>query len=432
MNVDLIEKRMIRPEDAEIMAPVGSLDSLAAAIRGGCDSVYFGVTQLNMRARAADNFGIGDVPEIVGICRKAGVKAYLALNTLLFDHDVAVMRAIADMAKRQGVDAIIGFDFATVAYCGEIGMPVHISVQFSISNYESLAFFSKWTNRVVLARELTLDQIRSIRERILAESLFGNEGRLMEIEAFAHGALCVAQSGRCFMSQYTDNASANRGACRQNCRREYKVTDVETGKELILKNRFVMSAADICTIDFVDEMLRCGVLVLKIEGRGRSPEYVQTVVKVYKDALLAIREGRYDERFISDAYSRLEQVYNRTLSSGNYYLGFEMGQYSTVRGSLGTKKKEYVAKVRNYYARQGIAEIEMEAGVIADNEEFLIIGSTTGVCQGRIGDLRGVDGKGIAILRKGEVGTFSVPSRVRRNDRVYLWKDRDPAVDKPF
>lgn len=415
---------MIRPEDAEIMAPVGSLESLAAAIQGGCDSVYFGVAQLNMRARAADNFGVEDMAEVVGICRGAGVKAYLALNTLLFDHDVRVMRTIVDAAKRHGVDVIIGFDFATIRYCNEIGMPVHISVQFSVSNYESLAFFSAWTNRVVLARELTLDQIRTIYERIRTESLMGREGRLMEIEAFAHGALCVAQSGRCFMSQYTDNASANRGACRQNCRREYRVTDVETGQELVLKDRFVMSAADICTIGFVDELLRCGISVLKIEGRGRSPEYVHTVVRAYKDALLAIREGRYDEEFVRDATARLEEVYNRKLSHGNYYLGFKTGEYSSVRGSLGTKKKEYVAKVTNYYARQGVVQIEMEAGKIAEDDEFLIIGTTTGVCRGRIGDLRGFDGANVGVLHKGEIGTFRVGSRVRRNDRMYLWKER--------
>ncbi|PID99684.1 MAG: collagenase-like protease, partial [Acidobacteria bacterium] len=303
------------------MAPVGDFASLAAAINAGADSVYFGVTQLNMRAKAASNMTLDDLGEIADIAHKNGVKTYLAVNTLLYDHDTAVMRKMIDRAKAHGIDAIIAFDFACVQYCNAIGMPVHMSVQFSISNYESVAFFAQHTNRVVLARELNLDQIAAIYRQIVENKLMGNEGRLMEIEAFAHGALCVAQSGRCWMSLHTYNSSANRGACRQNCRAKYKITDVDTGKELVVDNQFILSAADICTIDIVDKLLEAGVQVLKIEGRGRAPEYVSTVVAAYKNALRDIAQGTYTKEKITGYMKDLEKVFNRKLSHGNYYLG---------------------------------------------------------------------------------------------------------------
>jgi len=415
---------MIEAKKAEIMAPAGSFTSLTAAIQGGCDSIYFGVTQLNMRARAADNLTLADLAEVARICHEHEVTAYLAVNTLLYDHDTKVMRKIVDAAKENGIDAIIAFDFATIQYCNEVGIPVHVSVQFSVSNYESLKFFSKLTNRVVLARELTLDQIRAIHEKIVEEQLMGNEGRLMEIEAFIHGALCVAQSGRCFMSVYTDNASANRGACRQNCRRQYKVTDVETGQELVLDNHYVMSAADICTIDFLDELLKAGVQVMKIEGRGRAPEYVETVTRVYRRALDDIAAGTYTKEKIEEYYQELKTVYHRGLSRGNYYLGKELEAYSDTHGSKAEKEKRLVGTVAKYFAKAGIAEVVTEAGTIAVGEEVLIIGATTGVYKGVIGELRDALGTPLPSASKGITVTFPVSERVRVNDKVYVWEKR--------
>lgn len=421
---------MIKPSDVEIMAPAGSFESLAAAIKGGCDSVYFGVTQLNMRARAAANLTLADLAEVARIChetpaRRGGkIKAYLAVNTLLYDHDTVIMRKLVDAAKENNIDAVIAFDFATIQYCNEIGIPVHISVQFSVSNYESLKFFATMTNRVVLARELTLDQIRVIHERIEKEQLMGREGTLMEIEAFVHGALCVAQSGRCFMSSYTDNASANRGACLQNCRGQYKVTDMETGKELVLDNHYVMSAADICTIDFAPELLKSGVLVWKIEGRGRSPEYVYTVTKTYRQALSDIERGEYTKEKVQKYFEDLKTVYHRGLSKGNYYLGRELDAYSEAHGSQASKEKVFVGTIRKYYAKAGVAEMIVEAGTMVAGDEIRIIGATTGVYEGTIGELRAADESPLTEGKKGNVVTFPVTERVRVNDKVYLWKDK--------
>jgi putative protease len=415
---------MIRSQDAEIMAPAGSFESLAAAVGAGCDSVYFGVTQLNMRAKAAANFTLADVAEIARICKEANVKTYLAVNTLLYDHDTVIMRKLVDTAKTNGVTAIIAFDFATIQYANEAGIPVHVSVQFSVSNYESLKFFAHLTNRVVLARELTLDQIKAIHERIVREQLLGNEGRLMEIEAFVHGALCVAQSGRCFMSAYTDNSSANRGACRQNCRGRYKVTDIDTGKELVLDNQYVLSAADICTIDFLDKLLDAGVRVMKIEGRGRSPEYVSMVTKTYKQALRDIEAGTYTREKVAEYYEQLKSVYNRGLSKGNYYLGQELGAYSNAYGSQATKEKERIGNVEHFYDKLGVAEIRITSGELREGDRILIIGATTGVYDGRAIGLRADDGSMIERAIKGELVTCAVSSKVRENDGMYVWKHR--------
>ncbi len=415
---------MIDPREAEIMAPVGSFTSLTAALQGGCDSIYFGVTQLNMRARAADNLTLVDLAEVARICHEKKVKTYLAVNTLLYDHDTIIMRKIVDAAKENGIDAIIGFDFATLSYCNEVGIPVHVSVQFSVSNYESLKFFAQFTNRVVLARELTLDQIRAIYEKIEQEQLVGNEGRLMELEGFVHGALCVAQSGRCFMSVYTDNASANRGACRQNCRREYTVTDRETGQELVLDNHYVMSAADICMIDKIDELLKAGIRIFKIEGRGRSPEYVTLVTRVYKQALQDVAQGEYTQEKIERYYETLKTVYHRGLSHGNYYLGQELEAYSDTHGSKATKEKTCIGTVKKYYAKVGVAEIVLDAGTLTRGDTILILGATTGVYEGIVEELRAADEHMIEKGDKGSTVTFSVGERVRANDKVYLWKDR--------
>lgn len=415
---------MIDPKDAEIMAPVGGYESLAAALQAGADSVYFGVTQLNMRARAADNLSLGDLREIAETCKKKGVKTYLTVNTLLYDHDTIIMRKIVDAAKESGIDAIIAFDFATIGYCNEIHMPAHVSVQFSISNYESLKFFTKMTNRVVLARELTLDQIKAIYERIKAEQLMGNEGRLMEIEAFVHGALCVAQSGRCYMSLYTHNASANRGACLQNCRAKYKVTDMDNGKELVVDNQYIMSAADICTIDIVDKLLEAGIQVFKIEGRGRKPEYVSTVVRAYKQALQDLANGEYTQEKVQKYYLDLEKVFNRGLSHGNYYLGKELGSYSDVYGSKAKEEKELIGMVTHYFQKVGVAEIKLTSGSLKKGDEVYIMGDTTGVYRTKINELREHDDQEVNHVNKGTIATFPVLEKVRINDSVFKIKER--------
>ncbi len=427
MRVRLIQStlfRMVSPHEAEIMAPAGSFESLRAAIQGGCDSIYFGVTQLNMRSRAADNMTLDDIKAVADICHEANIKAYLVVNTLLYDHDTVLMKKIVDAAKANGVDAIIGFDFATLQYCNEIGMPVHVSVQFSVSNYESLKFFAPLTNRVVLARELTLLQIKAIAQKIREEQLMGNEGRLMEIEAFVHGALCVAQSDRCFMSIYTDNSSANRGACKQNCRRAYKVTDVETGQELIVDNQFVMSAADICMIDKIPELLEAGIQVFKIEGRGRAPEYVEIVTRAYKHALQDVASGTYTKEKIETYFEQLKTVYNRGQSHGNYYLGQELDAYSDVKGSKATKEKVAIGTVQNYFPKAGVAQILLHAEGLAIGDEIKIIGATTGVYSATITALRDAEEHPITQAKKGDIITIPVSDRVRENDQVYLWVNK--------
>lgn len=412
----------------EIMAPAGSFASLEAAIGAGADSVYFGVTQLNMRARASANFSIADMAEIVERAKKANVLTYLVVNTLLYDHDIVIAKKLIDAAKEYGVDAIIAFDFAAMNYCNEIGMPVHATIQFSISNYEAVKYFAKMTNRVVLARELTLDQIKAIHEKIVEENLMGNEGRLMEIEVFGHGALCVAQSGRCWMSLYTHNASANRGACLQNCRHAYKVTDMDTGKELVIDNHYVMSAADICTIDFLDKFINAGISVLKIEGRGRAPEYVHTVVSAYKKALNDIQNGNYTKEAIEGYFKDLETVFNRKLSHGNFFLGKEIGEYSDVYGSKATTEKVHKGRITNYFAKIGVAEVTLEAGGIKKGDKFLITGNKTGVLNGIASEIR-LDEQSIDEAPQKSVISIKVDGRVRRNDLFYTVVEKTNPQD---
>lgn len=403
----------------EIMAPAGSFESLEAAIKAGADSVYFGVTQLNMRARASANFTLEDMKVIVSRAKEANVKTYLVVNTLLYDHDIEVAKKLIDSAKENGVDAIIAFDFSAMNYCNEIGIPVHATIQFSISNYEAVKFFAKLTNRVVLARELTLEQIKAIHEKIVAENLIGNEGRLMEIEVFGHGALCIAQSGRCWMSLYTHNASANRGACLQNCRHAYKVTDLENGNEMVLDNQYVMSAADICTIDFLDKFIEAGISVLKIEGRGRAPEYVYTVVSTYKKALKDIEDGTYTKEKIEGYFKDLETVFNRKLSHGNFFLGKEIGEYSDMYGSKATEERIYKGKITNYFSKLGVAEITLEAGNIKVGDKFLITGNNTGVSFGEIEEIR-IDDQAITEAGPKSVVSIKVPEIVRKNDQFFV------------
>lgn len=415
----------------EIMAPAGSFESLEAAIKAGADSIYFGVTQLNMRARASANFTIEDMGKIVERAKKAKILTYLVVNTLLYDHDMNIVKRLIDSAKEYGVDAIIAFDFAALNYCNEISMPVHATIQFSISNYEAVKFFSSMTNRVVLARELTLDQIESIHDKIVAENLIGNEGRLMELEVFGHGALCVAQSGRCWMSLYTQNASANRGACLQNCRHAYKVTDLSNGKELVLDNQYIMSAADICTIDFLDKFVDAGISVLKIEGRGRSPEYVYTVVSTYKKALMDIENGNYTKERIEGYLKDLRTVFNRKLSHGNFFLGKEIGEYSNTYGSSATEEKTYKGKVTNYFSKIGVAEISLDAGDLKKGDRILFTGEKTGIVFAKADEIR-IDNQVTNLAPQKSLISVKVNERVRRNDLFYVVAEKTKIQDYSY
>ena len=404
---------------AEVLAPAGCYPSLQAAINAGADAVYFGLGQLNMRARARKSFHIKDLPEIISRCKEANVLAYLTLNTLLYDHDVILTRKMLETAKEHGIDGVIVADMAAIQMANELGIECHISTQLSISNYQSFKFYAQFSDRIVLARELNLTMIKKIHEQAIAEDLRGPAGRPIEIEVFAHGALCVAVSGRCGMSLHTSNASANRGACEQNCRKEYTVTDTETGQQLKVDNNFIMSPNDINTIDFMDQFLDAGIYVLKIEGRGRSPEYVHTVTSAYRKAVDAVNDGSYAPEFVDGLYKDLEKVYNRGMSSG-YYLGREQG-WSATYGSKATRQKLHAGKVTNFYDKIGVAEFTLEAGTLEVGEEYVIIGETSGVIEGEVIGIRLDEGPVDKVI-KDQVFSMKVSEKVRRNDKLYKMK----------
>jgi len=409
----------------EILAPAGCRPSLMAAFDAGADAVYFGLSQLNMRARARKSFALEDLDDIMARCHGAGGKGYLALNTLLYDHDLPLARQVLEEARRCEVDGVIVADMAAVMLARELGHEVHISTQLSVSNFESFKFYAQWSDRIVLARELNLRLIRKIADGIAREDLRGPSGRPMEIEAFAHGAQCIAVAGRCGMSLHTSNASANRGACEQNCRKRYEVKDLETGQKLAIDNEYVMSPNDICTIDFLDELIASGVRVLKLEGRGRSPEYVHTVTRAYRTALDALSVGEYDRALVDRLFETLGTVYNRGLASG-YYLGREQG-WSAAYGSKARRQKIEVGKIENFYAQPSVALVEANAGNgIAVGDEYVIVGETTGVVQGVVEELR-VDGEVVPRVGPRSVFSLPVPAKVRRSDRLY-WMRR---IDVP-
>lgn len=407
----------------EIMSPAGTFASLNTAIKAGANSVYFGVEQLNMRAKSTNNFKVTDLPEIVRICKENKVKSYLTLNTILYDHDLILMKKICDMAKEVGVTAIIACDLAAMQYASSIGLPIHISTQQNVSNIEAVKFFAKYADVVVLARELMLSQIKSIIDDIKKENITGPNGELVQIEIFAHGALCVAISGKCYMSLATRNASANRGACNQTCRHAYRVTDEETGEELVVDNKYIMSPKDLCTIGFLDQILNAGVSVLKLEGRGRSPDYVHTVTKCYRDAADAIENGTYTEAKIADWIKELESVYNRGLWQGGYYLGKELGEWSGAYGSKATKENEFIGSITNYFRKNGVAELTIETGEIKLGDELLITGDTTGVLKLKLESMI-LDEKQVETAKKGDIVTFVVPEKVRKSDKLFVIKDR--------
>lgn len=402
----------------EIMSPAGSFESLMAAIKAGANSIYFGVEQLNMRSRSA-NFKLKDLKEIVKRCKKNNVKTYLALNTIIYDNDIKQMQKICQEAKKQKITAIIATDIATMEFARSINLEVHASTQLNISNLEAVKFFSKYCDVIVLARELTLNQIKHITKEIKKQKIKGPNKKLLKIEIFCHGALCVSISGKCYMSLAKYNFSANRGACLQPCRREYKVTDEETGEELKIDNKFIMSPKDLCTIEFLDKIINSGIDILKIEGRARSPEYVYTVTKVYKEAITSIKNKTYTKEKIKKWNKELKEVYNRGFWQGGYYLGKKLGEWSGLYGSKATKTKTYIGKITNYFVKPSIAEIKIEAGTLNKNNEILITGNTTGILKLKAKKII-KDEKEIKKAKKKDIITIKVPERVRKNDKVYL------------
>lgn len=409
--------------ETELLAPAGCFPSLRAGIKAGADSVYFGVAQLNMRARARRSFDLSDIPEILRICHEGNVKGYLTLNTLLYDYDSKAARKILEAAKEHNVDAVILADMAAVQMANELGLEVHLSTQLSISNFETVKFYAPFCERIVLARELNLKMIKNIHQQMLEADLRGKSGRPMELEAFAHGALCIAVSGRCGMSLHTSNASASRGACEQNCRKEYIVTDKETGQQLEIDNNFVMSPNDISTIDFLDQVLDAGVHTLKIEGRGRSPEYVDSVIRSYREAIDALEEDRYTQELVDGLQGNLEKVYNRGHSDG-YYLGRKQG-WSNAYGSKATRQKIEVGKVTNYFNRVQVAEITATTGELKVGNEYTIIGENTGVVSGVVEEIR-VDEQAVEGVKGQCIFSIKVDEKVRRGDRLYLMKVLKP------
>lgn len=407
--------------DIEIMSPVGSYESLMGAIQGGADSVYFGVGELNMRSRSASNFSIEDLRKIVEIAQENNLRTYLTLNTIIYDQELDYMREVIDAAKESGVSAIIAADLAVISYAREVGVEVHLSTQCNITNIEAVKFFSQFADVIVTARELSLDKVKSITEYIKENNIKGPSGNLLQIECFVHGALCMAVSGKCYISLDNANKSANRGACLQYCRRPYKVTDTDGGIELVVDNQYIMSPKDLKTLDFLDKILDSGVRVLKIEGRGRSAEYVKTVTRVYKKAVKAYFDGEFTQENKDKWNEELKTVYNRGFWDG-YYLGQTIGEWTEKYGSRSTKVKEFIGTCTNFYKNINIAEIKLETGSLSIGEDVIILGPTTGVYEDKIKEIR-VDLKSVEKAVKGEM--FSIPTTeiIRRGDKLYKIKD---------
>ncbi|MDE6577049.1 MAG: U32 family peptidase [Muribaculaceae bacterium] len=403
------------------MAPVGSWESLAAALAAGTDAVYFGIEGLNMRSRSSSNFTTDDMRRIVEECNRKGVKTYLTVNTIVYDSDLDRMQEIINAAKESGVSAIIASDMAAILYAQQIGQEVHISTQVNVTNIEAVKFYSRFADVMVLARELNLDQVKAIHEAIEREGITGPAGKPVRLEMFCHGALCMAVSGKCYMSLHEMNSSANRGACNQICRRSYTVRDRETNEELVVDNKFIMSPKDLKTIHFLDKMVDAGVRVFKIEGRARGPEYVYEAVKCYSEALEAVCDGSFAEEKVAVWDERLQKIFNRGFWNG-YYLGQRLGEWSSKYGSSATRTKVYAAKAMRYFPKIGIGEFQLEAGSLKVGDEIVITGPTTGALIFKIEELR-VDLKPVQEVRKGDRFSMPVPEKVRPSDRLYLWKE---------
>ena len=403
--------------DIEITAPAGSWESLMAGIQGGADSVYFGIERLNMRARSSNNFTLEDLPEIIRICRENNVKSYMTVNTVIYDNEISLIKRILSEAKKYDISAIIASDQAVINYANSIGLDVHISTQLSISNTETVKFYSKFADVMVLARELNLDQVSEITNKINSENITGPSGNSVKIELFVHGALCMAISGKCYLSLHENNHAANRGACLQTCRKAYHVTEKESGNVLEIDNEFIMSPKDLCTIGFLNKILDSGVKILKIEGRARSPEYVKLVTQCYREAVDSYFEGSYNQEKINQWIKKLKTVFNRGFWDG-YYLGQKLGEWSHQYGSIATKRKVYLAKGTNYFSNIKVAEFLMETQELETGDDIIITGPTTGVIQLCVKEIR-VDEIPVKKTLKGEKFSIPLDSVIRRSDKLY-------------
>ncbi len=405
------------------MAPVGSRESLAAAIAAGADAIYFGIEGLNMRSRSSSNFTIDDMREIAAICSEKGLKSYLTVNTIVYDTDMTLLHSIIDAAKEAGISAIIASDIAAISYAVSVGVDVHISTQVNITNIEAVKFYSKFADVMVLARELNMEQVREIHEAIVRENICGPSGRQVRIEMFCHGALCMAVSGKCYMSLHEMNSSANRGACNQICRRSYTVTDKETGAQLEVENQFIMSPKDLKTIHFLNKLVDAGVRVFKIEGRARGPEYVAETVKCYSEALQALCDGTYSDEKVAGWDQRLERIFNRGFWDG-YYMGQRLGEWSSKYGSSATRVKKYIAKVTRYFSKLGVGEFKMLSGTLKPGDEVIITGPTTGALIFKAEELR-LEYDPVDEVHKGQLFSMPVPEKIRPSDRLYIWEKTD-------
>ncbi len=401
----------------EILSPAGSFDSLMAAIQAGADAVYFGVEQLNMRTRSSNSFIVEDLAQIGTLARKHGIKAYITLNTVMYEHDMQLLKTILQEVKAQGIDAVIAADFAVMQYCKEMGIPLHVSTQANVSNLESVQFFAQFADVVVLARELTLKQVAQITKEIKRRKITGPSGELIKIEIFVHGALCMAVSGKCYLSLHSQNAAANRGACIQNCRRSYIVKDAETNEELLIDNEYIMSPQDLCTIDILDQVIESGVDVLKIEGRSKGAEYVDTVTRCYKEATEAVLNNDYTVEKKAAWLDRLRKVYNRGFWEG-YYLGRKLGEWTTESGSKAEEKKIYVGKGTNYFPKIQVGEFLVESGSLAKGDTILVLGPEFGMTKETMERLV-VNGVEADQAAKGDKITFPIASKISAKDKLY-------------
>lgn len=421
-----MKQPVLQRSDLEVMAPVGSFESLAAAIHAGADSVYFGIENLNMRSRSASNFSTDDLRKIVAVCNEHRVKSYLTVNTVIYNDDLPLMRQIVDTAKDAGVSAIIASDVAVMAYANSIGVEVHLSTQLNIANSDALRFYAQFADVAVLARELNLKQVADIHRAICEEHIVGVSGRPIRIEMFCHGALCMAVSGKCYLSLHEHNASANRGACMQVCRRAYTVKDKDSDIELDIENQYIMSPKDLKTIHFLNKMIDAGVRVFKIEGRARGPEYVATVVACYREAIESYLSNTFTDEKIAAWDERLSRVFNRGFWNG-YYLGQRLGEWSARYGSQATRRKVYVGKCTNYFGKIGVAEFVVESQPLAVGDEILVTGATTGAYEDKVDEIR-TDLQSVAVAEKGVCFSIKTKTPVRRGDKLYKMEVVDSDV----
>lgn len=403
--------------EIELLSPVGSLESLHAAIEAGTNAIYFGVEQLNMRAKSINSFSLADLSTIKTVAAQCNIKTYITLNTVMYDHDMQLLKSILKEVKKQGINAVIASDFAVMEYCKQLNIPVHVSTQANVSNIESVKFFAAFSDAIVLARELTLKQVKQITTEISRKEIKGVSGKLMRIETFIHGALCMAISGKCYLSLHSQNSSANRGACIQNCRHGYKVTDLETNEELVIDNKYIMSPKDLCTIDILDQVMESGVSILKIEGRGKAPDYVYTVTKTYKEAIQAIKDNNYTVEKIAAWKNELGKVYNRGFWEG-YLLGRKLGEWTSDPGSAATEKKIFIGKGRKYFSKIKVGEFIIESGNIKAGDSLMIISPDFGMIKFKIENLI-VNGIGSDKAAKGDLVTIPCDKKISTKDKLY-------------